>query len=104
MTQAITDAGLNAAVAQERFVIVDLWAPWCAPCRILSPILADLEHELPLKVLTLNVDSEPETARAYHVRSIPTMLLFKDGKAVEKVTGAYAKAKLRQHFEAWLGE
>lgn len=97
MPTAVTAKTLPDAM-KTGTVIVDLWAPWCGPCKILSPILAQIETELPLRVVTLNVDDDKTVAAQYQVQSIPTMLVFQDGKAVEKITGAYPKAKLKQHF------
>ncbi|WP_225047857.1 thioredoxin family protein [Lacticaseibacillus kribbianus] len=78
--------------------VVDLWAPWCGPCRILSPLLKELEQELGFTLLTLDVDGDTAVATQYGVQSVPTMLIFKDGKAIQKVTGAYPKAKLAAYL------
>ncbi|WP_461225990.1 thioredoxin family protein [Lacticaseibacillus suihuaensis] len=78
--------------------VVDLWAPWCGPCKILSPMLRELEQTLGFTLLTLDVDGDTAVATQYGIQSVPTMLVFRDGKAVEKITGAYPKAKLVAHF------
>lgn len=101
MPTAVTSATMTAHL-KAGLTVVDLWAEWCGPCKILSPLLAELEQELPLHVLTLNVEGDTKVADEFHVQSIPTMLLYWNGKPVEKVTGAYPKAKLRAHFTQFL--
>lgn len=84
-------------------VVMDIWAPWCGPCKILSPMLAELEGELPgLSVIKQNVDEDKTIAAQFGVQSVPTMVIFQNGKAVEKVTGAFPKAKLRKYLEGIL--
>ncbi|WP_179396028.1 thioredoxin family protein [Lacticaseibacillus absianus] len=87
-----------AAHLGDGVTVVDLWAPWCGPCQILSPLLIELEQEMPFTLLTLNVDGDTAVATEYGVQSIPTMLVFRDGRPVEKITGAYPKAKLQRHL------
>jgi thioredoxin 1 len=74
-------------------VLVDVWADWCGPCKAIAPIVEALalEYEGQLKVLKLDVDANPRTASAYRVQSIPTLLLFKDGKPAERIVGAVPK-------------
>lgn len=76
--------------------LVDMWAEWCGPCKMLSPIVEELADEMKdkLKVAKLDVDSEPELAGLYGVQSIPTLLLFKDGKLVDRTVGAVPKSML----------
>lgn len=76
--------------------MVDMWAEWCGPCKMLSPIIEELADEMKdkLKVAKLDVDAEPELAGLYGVQSIPTLLLFKDGKLVDRSVGAVPKALL----------
>lgn len=84
-------------------VVMDIWAPWCGPCKILSPMLAELEQELDgLTVIKQNVDEDKSIAAKYGVQSVPTMVIFQNGQAVEKVTGAFPKAKLRRYLEGVL--
>lgn len=87
-----------AAHLTTGLTVVDLWAPWCGPCRALSPVLAELEAEMPLRILTLNIDDDKALAAEFGVQSIPTMLVYRAGKPVEKITGAYPKAQLASHF------
>jgi len=79
-------------------VVVDFWAEWCGPCRMVGPILDEVSGELgeKVKIVKLNVDENPETASKYGIMSIPTLLLFKDGKIASRQVGAAPKAKLVQ--------
>lgn len=79
-------------------VLVDFWAEWCGPCRMVAPVLDQIaeEYEGRLKVLKLNVDSEAAVASKYGVMSIPTMMLFKDGEVVEQIVGAQPKQNIEQ--------
>jgi len=98
MSQVATSDNLAAITAQGT-VVVDLWAEWCGPCKIMSPMLDELEQELDgLQVAKLNVEDYPEVAESYHVMTIPTLIVFKNGKAIEKVTGAYPKPKLKAYL------
>ncbi len=81
-------------------VVVDFWAAWCGPCRVVAPVLEDIAAERDdLRIVKLNVDENQQTAAAFEVLSIPTMILFKNGEAVKKVIGAYPKRKLVQELE-----
>jgi thioredoxin 2 len=81
-------------------VLVDCWAPWCNPCRTLSPIIDELASDYAngVKVAKLNVDENPVTASQYGIRSIPTMLFFKEGKLVERLVGAQSKEQIEKHL------
>jgi thioredoxin 2 len=97
----VTDQTFSREVlTSEASVLVDCWAPWCGPCRTLSPIIDELasDYANAVKVVKLNVDENPLTASQYGIRSIPTMLFFKDGKMVDKVSGAIPKEQIEQHL------
>ncbi len=85
-------------------VLVDFWAEWCGPCRMVAPILDDLSREMAgrLKVVKLNIDENPVTADRYQVRSIPTLLLFKGGVVVDQVVGALPKGPLKARLEQFV--
>lgn len=100
----VTDADFSAEVEQQQgLTVVDFWATWCGPCRMIAPILEQLatEYDGKVTVAKLDVDANPRSAARFGVRSIPTLLFFKDGKLVDQVIGAVPKAqleaKLQQH-------
>ena len=81
-------------------VVVDFWAPWCGPCRVVAPVLEEIAGEREdLKIVKLNVDENQQTAASFDVLSIPTLILFRNGQAVKKVIGAYPKKKLQAELE-----
>ena len=86
----------DEVLKSDKVVLVDFWAPWCGPCRAVGPIVDELadEYEGKAKISKLNVDDEGELAAKFRVMSIPTIMIFKDGEAVEKVIGARTKTEL----------
>jgi thioredoxin 1 len=99
--QDVSDANFQAEVIEsETPVLVDFWAPWCGPCRVVAPVLEEIAAERPdLRIVKLNVDDNQQTAAAFDVLSIPTMILFKNGAAAKKIVGAYPKRKLEAELE-----
>ncbi len=97
----VTDNNFTAEVIEsEGAVLVDFWAPWCGPCRVVAPVLEEIASERPdLRIVKLNVDENQQTAAQYQVLSIPTLILFKGGAPVKTVVGAYPKKKLEQELE-----
>jgi thioredoxin 1 len=97
----VTDNDFQAKVLEaEGAVLVDFWAPWCGPCRIVAPHLEELAGERDdLTIVKLNVDDNPQTAATYNVMSIPTLLLFKHGQVAHQIVGALPKNRLVQEIE-----
>jgi len=101
----VTDESFEADVVKsDRLVVLDFWAPWCGPCRMMEPVLEEIAAEYPaVTVAKLNVDENPATATRFDVLSIPTLLAFKDGAVVKKLIGAMPKKRLVDELAAWLG-
>jgi thioredoxin 1 len=96
-TKTVTDATFEADVLQnDKPVIVDYWAEWCGPCRMVAPVLEEIasEHGDKIDVVKLNVDDNPETSRRYQILNIPTLNVFKGGQVVKEIVGAKPKAAL----------
>jgi thioredoxin 1 len=101
----VTDQNFQAEVLQTKEpVLVDFWAPWCGPCKMLGPIVEELAGELTgkMKVCKLNVDENGETAAKYGVMSIPTLIVFKDGKPADRLVGYMPKPKLMEKLAGHL--
>ena len=98
----VSDASFEDDVLKSDIpVLVDFWAVWCAPCRMIAPIVEELasEKEGTLKVAKVDVDNNPETAMKFGIRSIPTLLIFKDGQVVDQMVGAVAKPMIESKLE-----
>ena len=102
----VTDATFDEEVLKSgKPVLVDFWAEWCGPCRMIAPALEEIASGSlagKVKILKLNVDENPKTAQKYNVMSIPTLMLFRDGQVAKTVVGAYPKRKLEAELEPGL--
>jgi thioredoxin 1 len=97
----VTDSNFQAEVLEsESPTLVDFWAPWCGPCRVVGPVLEEIaaEHD-DIKIVKLNVDDNPITSAQFQVLSIPTMILFKNGAEAKKLIGAMPKRKIVEQLE-----
>ncbi|MGH2958931.1 MAG: thioredoxin [Solirubrobacterales bacterium] len=98
----VTDDNFQSAVVENYTpVLVDFWAPWCGPCRMVAPVLEEIAKERgdDLQIVKLNIDENPQTAAKFQVMSIPTLILFKDGDVAHKVIGALPKRRLDAELE-----
>jgi thioredoxin 1 len=91
----VSDQSFKAEVESGGTVLVDFWAPWCGPCKMIAPILDELSQEVGSKIAKVNVDDNPESAARFGVMSIPTLIVFKDGQPVDKVVGVQSKDALK---------
>jgi thioredoxin len=102
----ITDQTFEREVVQARGrpVLVDCWAPWCGPCRMVAPVLDQLAAESAgrYRIAKLNVDDNPQTASRFNIASIPTMLIFKDGKLIDRLIGAQPKQAIAERLQVAL--
>ena len=104
-TASVTDASFQADVLESDVpVLVDFWAPWCGPCRMVAPVVDEIseQYEGKIKVVKLNTDENPNIASQYGIRSIPTLMIFKGGQRVDMVVGAVPKTTLANTLEKYL--
>ena len=98
----VTDANFQAEVIESEVpVLVDFWAPWCGPCRMVAPVVEEIAQERgdQLKVVKMNIDENQDTAVQFNVLSIPTLMVFRNGEVAKTVIGAYPKRKLEAELE-----
>ncbi|MEI8003504.1 MAG: thioredoxin [Methanothrix sp.] len=100
----VTDATIDAAASQYPVFILDCWAQWCGPCRTIGPIIEQLATEMKGKAVfgKLNVDENMQTANKYNISAIPTLMIFKNGKLIDKLVGAYPKPALTAKIQKFL--
>ncbi|MCK4512383.1 thioredoxin [bacterium] len=104
-TMAGTDGNFEVEVLNsDKLVVVDFWAPWCGPCRLVGPILEEIaeDNDGKLKVVKVNVDENPVLAQRYGIRGIPTMMFFKGGEQVDMTVGAAMKDRIQEKVDALL--
>lgn len=101
-TKHVSDEEFDGVIASSQPVLVDFWAEWCGPCKQIGPILDEIATEMSgkLTVAKVNIDNNPESPQKYGVRGIPTMILFKDGKAIATKVGALPKSQLVEWLKA----
>jgi thioredoxin 1 len=102
MTVKVTDATFDGVVTSERPVVIDFWAPWCGPCRVIAPVLEEIAGELGDQVTIgkVNVDEHPALASRFGIQSIPQLLFFKDGAEKDRVVGAVPKREILKRLES----
>ena len=100
----VTDSSVDAAASQYPILILDCWAEWCGPCRMIAPVIEELAKEMKGKVVfgKLDVDKNPQTANKYRISAIPTLMVFKNGKLIDKLVGAYPKPTLIAKIQKYL--
>ena len=104
-TIELTDSNFDQAINSEKPVVVDFWAEWCGPCKMIGPVVEELagDYEGKAVVAKLNVDENPQVTARFGVRNIPTLLVFKNGQVVDKQVGAVPKSVLSQKLQAQVG-
>ncbi|AJY77551.1 thioredoxin [Paenibacillus beijingensis] len=99
----VTDASFKDVVESAQTVLVDFWANWCPPCKMIAPVLEELDIEIPgLKIVKLNVDDDPITPGSFNVMSLPTLIVFKNGQAVDRIVGFKSKNQLQTLVSRYL--
>lgn len=98
----ITDATFDTVIRDNKVILIDFWADWCGPCKRVAPILDDISNETGLIVGKLNIDENVQKTEEYSIQTIPSMVLFVDGKPVHTVIGAMPKHKMLQELQPWI--
>jgi thioredoxin 1 len=104
-TKTVTDSTFDVDVLEsDKVVLVDFWAEWCGPCKMVAPVLEEIaaEHSEKIVIAKVNIDENPRVAQTYQILSIPTMSVFQGGKVVAQIVGAKPKAALLKELEAYL--
>lgn len=94
----VSDSDFDVATKSDEWVLVDFWAPWCGPCRMVGPVLSKIAEEREITIAKVNTDVNPMTSGKFGIRGIPALILFKDGEVVDRMTGAMPK----QGMDSWL--
>ncbi|MDE1975715.1 MAG: thioredoxin [Elusimicrobia bacterium] len=96
------DSFENEVVQSQSPVLVDFWAPWCGPCRMLSPVIEEIAKEYTgkIRVAKINTDDHPNSATRFKISAIPTLLFFKDGKVIEQMVGVHSKAEIKKTLDS----
>ena len=99
----ITDADIDNNIKKYDMIVIDCWAPWCGPCRMVGPVIEELAKELQGRVVfgKLNVDENPITSTKHRIMGIPTILVFKNGNLIDRLVGAYPKGELKKKLETY---
>ena len=97
----LTDHDIEDTIRKFDIIVIDCWAPWCGPCKMVAPVIDELAQELKGKIVfgKLNVDENPQTSMKHQIMSIPTLLIFKNGSLVERLVGAYPKEELKKKLQ-----
>ena len=100
----VTDADIDEQTKKYETMVIDCWAPWCGPCRMVEPVIEELAKEMQGKIVfgKLNVDENPMTSTKHQIMSIPTLLVFKNGSLVDRLIGALPKETLKQKLDTYL--
>jgi thioredoxin 1 len=98
----VTDNSFDSILSENDLVLIDFWAEWCGPCRMVSPILDEISKESGLLVGKLNIDENPNKTSEYSISSIPSMVLFKSGQPVKTIIGAKPKHLLLKELSEWM--
>ncbi len=99
----ITDTDIDEYIKKYKTIIIDCWAPWCGPCRMVGPVIEELAKEMQGKIVfgKLNVDENPITSAKHQIMSIPTLLIFRNGNLIDRFVGAIPKDQLKQRIETY---